>query len=295
MAPMPSAVMIWSRKGAVFPMSVAFALLTSDANLLPCELDRLQEKVELDGHGRSHLAGVGWYAQDSVLLRRFPLDAAPRNTTELVSDASSEALLYVCSAVDPSAPVEEVAQPFRSRNWLFAQAGAAPEFARWRPKLVSTLPEFLRRQLRGDTDGEAAFALFLKLLREAGRTDDRQLDAALGAQLLSRTVRALQALAAESGTTRGTFNFIATNGNALLATRSNGEPLYYALLEGSSTCARHKLDPSAADTEPLLRAHRRRRTVAIASHPKDPSGWIELPPGTALAIDAAQNVQRLPL
>jgi predicted glutamine amidotransferase len=276
-------------------MSVAFALLTSDANLLPCELHRLQERVELDGHGRSHLAGVGWYAQDSVLLRRFPLDAAPRNTTELVSDAASEALLYVCSPVDSSAPVEEVAQPFRYQSWLFAQAGGVPEFARWRPKLVSTLPEFLRRQLRGDTDGEAAFALFLKLLREAGRTNDRALDAALGAQLLSRTVRALQQLAAESGATRGTFNFLATNGNALLATRSNDDPLYYALLEGSTTCERCKLDPSLPDTEPLLRAHRRRRTVAIASNPKDPAGWIELPPGSALAIDATQNVQRLPL
>jgi hypothetical protein len=276
-------------------MSVAFALLTSDANLLPCELDRLKDKVELDGHGSSHLAGVGWYAQDSVLLRRFSLDAAPRVTTELVSDAASEALLYVCSPVDPSAPVEEVAQPFRYRNWLFAQAGGVSDFARWRPKLVSTLPEFLRRQLSGDTDGEAAFALFLKLLREAGRTDDRPLDAALGAQLLSRTVRTLQQLAAESGGARGTFNFLATNGNVLLATRSNDEPLYYALLEGSSTCARHKLEPSVPETESALRAHRRRRTVAIASHPRDPSGWLELPPGTALAIDAAQNVQRLPL
>jgi predicted glutamine amidotransferase len=197
---------------------------------------------------------------------------------------------------DPNLPVEEIAQPFRYRGWLFAHAGVVQEFARVRPALLASLPEFLRRQLRGDTDSEAAFALFLKFLRDSGKTDDRALGAALGAQLLSRTARSLQQLSSEAGATRpSTLNLHATNGRVLLATRSNDEPLYYTLLEGSPTCARCKLDPALPESEQAIRAHRRRRTVAIASHPVDPGGWIELPPGHALAVDSAQNVQRLPL
>jgi hypothetical protein len=275
-------------------MSVAFALLTSDANLLGCELARLEGRVSLDGQGRSHVAGAGWYAQESVLLRRFPLDAAPRSTVELGDNgAASEALLYASAAVDATRPVEASAQPLRFRNWLFAQGGAVPEFARLRPSLLAMLPEFLRRQLAGDTAAEAAFALFLNLLREAGRTDERSLDAALAAQLLSRTVRAIQLLGAEAGASRpSTLTLLATNGRLLVGARSGDEPLYYALLEGSGECARCQLEGRQAE---LLRAHRRRRTVAVASHPVDPSAWIELPAGMALAVDSVQNVQRLPL
>jgi hypothetical protein len=275
-------------------MSVAFALLTSDANLLGCELARLEGRVSLDGQGRSHVAGAGWYAQESVLLRRFPLDAAPRSTLELGNESAiSEALLYASAAVDPTRPVEESAQPLRFRNWLFAQGGAVPDFARFRSSLLAMVPEFLRRQLVGDTPAEATFALFLKLLREAGRTDEPSLDAALAAQLLSRTVRAVQQLGTEAGASRpATLTLLATNGRVLVAARSGDEPLYYALLEGSGECTRCGLDGRQAE---LLRAHRRRRTVAIASHPLDPTGWIELPAATALAVDSVQNVQRLPL
>jgi len=231
-----------------------------------------------------------------VLLRRFPLDAAPAGTAALHSGPGSEALLYVSAPVDPSRPVEEVAQPFRFRQWLFAQAGGMPEFGRLRPRLLSALPEFLRRQLKGDTEGEISFALFLRFLRESGRTDDVALDAALAAQLLSRTVRMLQQTAAEGGVGKPSgFNLLATNGRVLVAARPGEAPLSYTLLEGSPECARCKLDPSVPESEQAMRAHRRRRTVVLASHPLDASAWIEVPPGTAVAVDGAQNVQRLPL
>ena len=81
----------------------------------------------------------------------------------------------------------------------------------------------------------------------------------------------------------------------LIATRYGSEPLYYALLEGTDRCERCGLDQANPDTQPLVREHRRRRTVAIASNLSRATGWIEIPNGTAIAVDRDLNVQTLPI
>src|SRR5579871_5716284 len=125
-------------------MSVAFALFTSNASLLPCELYRLDSRVALDGERGARMAGAGWYSQDDVLLRRFPLDAVPASPKGLGEEMSSEALVYLSAPADAAQPAESLAQPFRYRSWLFAHQGGVPEFARVRPALLDALPEFLR-------------------------------------------------------------------------------------------------------------------------------------------------------
>jgi len=277
-------------------MSVTLAVLTSDANLLACELTRLKGRVQLDGQGTPHVAGVGWYAQDNVLLRRFSFGTTPASPEALAPGADSEVLIYVSAPADVTRPIEDAAQPCRFRNWLFGFSGEFPDFERLRPTLLAALPDFLRRQLAGDGASEIAFAFFLKQLRDAGRTDDPGLDGALGAQFLGRTVKELQGLARDKGLTQAlSLNLIASNGRVLMATRSNREPLYYTLLEGSPQCERCKLDAGRAQDELALRAHRRRKTVVMASHPGDPAGWIELPPGHAVAVDVNLRLQRVPL
>jgi hypothetical protein len=43
----------------------------------------------------------------------------------------------------------------------------------------------------------------------------------------------------------------------------------------------------------VVRAHRRRRTVVLASHPMRPSSWIEMESGSAIAIGPDLSLQRL--
>ena len=141
-----------------------------------------------------------------------------------------------------------------------------------------------------------AFALFLKFLRDTGRTDDVALEPALAAQLLAKTVRLLEQLSIEAGASRvASLNFVATNGRMLIASRQGVEPLHYLLLEGSARCERCEITSATADSRPLVRAHRRRRSIAIASHLLDPIGWMQIPNGATIAVGRDLSIQRLPI
>ena len=74
-------------------MSVVLAALTSDPNLLRCELHRLAGQVLLQGEQRANAVGVGAYAQDEVLLRRFPGEGE-LSLDSLAPPNESEALLF---------------------------------------------------------------------------------------------------------------------------------------------------------------------------------------------------------
>jgi glutamine amidotransferase len=275
-------------------MSVSFALLTSDPNLLLCQLDRLADSVRLSSGGENAI-GLGSYAQEEVLSQRFHHPPTLKGLADGWQGGESEALLYHASSLPEGMPLEPNVQPFRYRRWLFAHGGQVHAYPELRNRLVTTLPEFLQRHLRGETDSEAAFGLFLKQVRDTGRTDDHLLEPALAAQLLGKVSSQLQQLSSEAGASRvSDLNFLVTNGRMLLASRVGEQPLYYALLEGSDRCERCGIDGSA-HSDWLVRQHRRQRTVVIASHLTRTQGWIELRSGVALAVDRSLTVQQLPL
>ena len=51
-----------------------------------------------------------------------------------------------------------------------------------RERLVASVPEFLRSGIRGDTDAEVLFHVFLSFLHDAGRLNDGQVEASLVAR-----------------------------------------------------------------------------------------------------------------
>ncbi|MFP2932834.1 class II glutamine amidotransferase [Pyxidicoccus sp. 3LG] len=265
-------------------MSVVLAAFTSDPNLLGCELPRLAGQVLLQGEPRANAVGVGTYAQDEVLLRRFASDGA-LGVDSLAPPHESEALLFHGSRLPVGLSLEDNTQPFRARRWLFAHQGGVQGFDALRAPLMDTLPEHLKRQVRGGTDSEVLFALFLRHLRDLGRTDDPRLEARIAGHLLADTAREVAKAAFDSGVTRmSTINLVATNGYVLVACRFGEQPLFYTRLEGSAECERCGVTPGTPETQPAVGAHRRRRTVVVASHLKRSAGWVELPQGTTLVV-----------
>jgi predicted glutamine amidotransferase len=277
-------------------MSVAFSVFTSDPNLLRCELFRLKQVVSLTDRPLN-AAGLGSYSQEEVLLQRYPGAAVQQPSLFSSWDKlESEALLYHATMLPLGVSLEENTQPFRYHRWMFCHIGQMDAFASIRTRLIAMLPEHLQRQLSGDTESEVAFALFLKFLRDTGRTDDVLLEPALAAQLLAKTVRLLEQLSVEAGAPKlATLNFIATNGRMLIATRRGPEPLHYLLLEGSARCDRCGIEIFTPDARPLVRAHRRRRSIAIASHLLDPTGWMQIPDGATIAVGRDLSIQRVPI
>lgn len=273
-------------------MGALAAILQSDPNLLRCQLSRLGAHIALqEGDRLPDAYGFGHYSGGSVLLGKRPTGAPTvLSLPELVGKVDSEALLVQARRATVGKAKDENTQPFRFRRWLFAHDGSIEGYEQLRMKLVAGLPDFLRRNIMGDTDSEHAFMWFLKHLRDEGRLDDLDLDAQTAGRALARTVRQIEAWSREAGEQRPSrLTFVATNGRIMVATRRGG-PLHYALLEGIVPCALHGIDLTTPESDPRVRPHRLVKAVAFATRLTQPNGFIEVPEGSVVAVSRALQV-----
>jgi predicted glutamine amidotransferase len=279
-------------------MGALVAILQSDPNLLRCQLKRLEAHASLqdgdrlpDAYGFGHYAGGG-----SVLLGKRPTGAPTAlSLPELVGKVDSEALLVHARRATVGKAKDENTQPFRFRRWLFAHDGTIEGFDRVRPKLLAALPDFLRRNLMGDTDSEHAFLWFLKALKDDGRIDDLDLDPQAAGRALARTVRQIEAWCREVGEQKPSrLTFVATNGRIMAATRRGG-PLHYALLEGIVPCALDGIDLGTPENDPRVRPHRLVKAVAFATRLGHPNGFIEVPEGSTVSVSRNLQVSIAPI
>jgi glutamine amidotransferase len=267
-------------------MGALVAIHQSDPNLLRCQVARLDAHVALAEPDRLPDAyGFGHYGGGSVLLGKRPTGASRAlGLAELVGQLEAESLLVHARYATIGKAKDENTQPFRFRRWLFAHSGTVEAFDRVRPRLVAALPDFLRRNIMGETDSEHVFTWFLKLLKDGGRIDDLDLDAGTAARALAGTIRQVDTWAREAGAQRPSrLDLVATNGRIMVAARRGG-PLHYALLEGIVPCPLHGIDKATPESDPQLRPHRKVKAVAFASRLRSPNGFIEVPDGSVVAV-----------
>jgi predicted glutamine amidotransferase len=273
-------------------MGALVAILQSDPDLMRCQLDRLKAHVSLvDGEAPPDAYGFAYYQAGNVLLGKRPTGAPhPLSLPELVGRIDSEALLVHARRATIGKAKDENTHPFRYRKWVFAHDGTIEGFEQVRPKIVAALPEHLRRSIMGETDSEAAFMLFVKLLKDENAVDDLELDAQTAGRALGRTVKQIEALCREAAAPRPSrLNFVATNGRVLVATRRGG-PLFYALLEGIVPCALDEITLETPESDPRVRPHRRVKAVCFASRITAPNGFIEVPDGSVVSVSRSLQV-----
>src|SRR5512141_1610918 len=106
--------------------------------------------------------GIGFYQGGEVLMRRRPVDDhATVDVATVAGDVRADVLVgHVRSATVGSLRTENT-HPFRYRQWLFAQTGTLPSFDAIGDRLLRSVPEFLRSSIRGETDAEILFYVFL--------------------------------------------------------------------------------------------------------------------------------------
>lgn len=273
-------------------MGALVAILQSDDSLLRCQLDRLKSHVSLqDGDTLPDAYGFGYYTAGNVLLGKRPTGApAPLTLPELVGKVDSEALLVHARRATVGKAKDENTHPFRFRRWLFAHDGTISGFEGVKPKLLASLPDYLRRSIAGETDSELAFLHFVKLLKDEGRLDDLDLDEKTAGRALARTVRQIEAWQREVGEGKPSrLVFVATNGRVMVATRRGG-PLHYALYEGIVPCALDQIDLSTPESDPRVRPHRRVKAVCFATRLSQPNGFIEVPEGSVVSVSRLLQV-----
>lgn len=217
-------------------MGSLFAYMGSDPERLRAallahrEFLRVQSAVAPGGDAIAS-CGLGFYQGGEVLLQRRPRLAPvdPAGTLvdlyEMARELRTDVLLsQVRLHAATRLAKNENTPPFRFRSWLFTHQGQIPALEKQQEELLKSMPDFLRRNVRGQTDTELFFHLFLAALHEGGSAnlEDANLTPEVVLRALTRAVARVVEGAKRSATPPGPQLIALTNGR-LLVTLRHGE------------------------------------------------------------------------
>lgn len=228
--------------------------------------------------------GVGFYQAGEVLHKKRPNPAErPGDWGDVVAGVRAHlAIAQVRQATDGDRRADNT-HPFRMRQWLFAHAGNVAGFEAIRERLAESLPDFLRRNIRGDTDSEYLFHLLLSFIHDSGQLDvaDSNETAVVGA--MRSTCTLVDRLASEVGAQHGCLNLALTDGRQIFVMR-RGAPMVYVERE------RAPLEPEAGPP----RQHETYRYVicASASDERPPPDYHVIPNASVLCVNRDLRVSR---
>jgi predicted glutamine amidotransferase len=171
--------------------------------------------------------GIGFYQAGEVLLRRRPIDErAIIDLAEAAANVRTDVMIGHVRHATVGPLRTENTHPFRYRSWLFAQTGTIVGFERLRDRLLESQPEFLRRNIRGDTDSEMFFYLFLSFLHDAGHLNDAHVAPEHVATAVRASISLVDRLSAEEGHAENRGDILVTNGEHMVAVHRNGTMAY---------------------------------------------------------------------
>jgi glutamine amidotransferase len=167
-----------------------------------------------------------------VLLRRRPVDERDEiDLVEVTRNVRTDVLVGHVRRPTVGSLRTENTHPFRYRQWLFAQTGTIGGFNELKDRLLESQPEFLRRNVRGDTDSELFFYLFLSFLHDAGHLDDPNVGPDHIRAALRASISLVDRLSAEESHSANRGDLLVTNGEYLIAVH-RGDAMAYRVLRG---------------------------------------------------------------
>ena len=237
--------------------------------------------------------GVGFFQSGEVLLQRRPSDSRPVvDVTEGLSDIRTDALIAHVRWPAIGSLRTENTQPFRYRAWLFAQTGTVNGFERLGERLLASQPDFLRRNVRGETDAELCFYLFLSFLHDAGHLHAQRVDPRHVRDALVSSAALIDRLSAEEGHAPNVGDVMVCNGEHLLAVHRSGDMAYQ---EVAGRQAVEELLGADSRDAPIANVDQTRYTIVASGLGSSPSGWTSVGDRVivSLARDAPPHIETL--
>jgi predicted glutamine amidotransferase len=215
-------------------MARLFGLIGNRTDLAGRVLASEAEALRVHSKGSALGWGIGFYQGGEVLMRRRPIDdRAAIEVATLAADVRADLLIGHVRNATVGALRTENTHPFRYRQWLFAQTGTLPQFDAIRERLVGSVPEFLRSSIRGESDAEILFYVFLSFLHDAGRLGDGPIDPAHVREALRSSAAVVDGMSAEVGGEPCAVNVLVANGEDIFALH-RGAPMGYRVLSGKN-------------------------------------------------------------
>jgi glutamine amidotransferase len=170
--------------------------------------------------------------------------------------------------------------PFEWGPWLFAHNGTIADWRLIAPAVEARIDSALRAKMKGETDSERCFYLFLTCL--AGRCDPTAATFSQAASALDETVGVIRAAAQAAAQPEPATTFLATDGRLMIACR-HGRTLHVSAPEPRSD---GRVDYFAvASEDPKLH-----EPVLVGRAP-----WREVAKGAVVGVDADLRLCRATL
>ncbi len=238
--------------------------------------------------------GIGFYQSGEVLLRRRPLDERPViDLMEVTHGVKSDVLIGHVRMPTIGNLRTENTHPFRYRQWLMAQTGTIAGFDRVRERMLESQPEFLRRNVRGDTDSECFFYLFLSFLHDAGHLDDEWVNPEHVRAALRSATALVDRLTAEVGEPEKRGDLLLTNGEQLFAVH-RGDGMALRRIEGKAEVEElFGEDRLASGGIPAIETTR--FYVVSSGVPDLPDRWERVEQDTILTLSRTEDPEQEPL
>lgn len=196
---------------------------------LSAPLCSAENALRFQSHAHPHGWGIGWYEGRDPVIRRGLL---PAHADEAFVDAAraARATIVVAHVRDASiGPVcAENTHPFHHGRWMFAHNGTVARYKRSprvREAILAEIDHDLRAAVRGETDSERCFLVFLSRLRARVRLDAATLLDVRRA--FAETTETVARIADPRAEKPSTLNFLVSDGRLLAASR-RGKPLHHA-------------------------------------------------------------------
>ena len=260
------------------PLLLSEMIYRPSNSLIHQSMDAMRSLTRINADG----FGVAWYSPEVSAEPAVFKDTSPLwnnyNLGSLADKIRSRAIVAHVRAAKRFDPVtRENCHPFQRGRLLWMHNGDIPGRARLTRRVAIEADDTLLAQIRGNTDSETAFTLFLTNL---GASPGLEVPLARLAAAMDATVSQIAGWHLEDGDSRPLeLNFCVCSGESLVATR-------FALSEKDAPSLHFREGVSAAGE----------RFVVIASEPLSlESGWQPLEAGWMLTVDADLGVEQLRL
>lgn len=270
------------------PVRLSTLLMEPSHSLIQQSFHAEERSEPLNGDG----FGVGWYAlalsPEPGVFRSVTPAWNNQNLASLCRVVTSSCVLAHVRAATPGMVVNESnCHPFQWGRHLLMHNGSVGSFAAVRRALLADICDEAFATVRGSTDTEHLFALFVDEMIKNGGDDPGE----CMAQCLNRAVWRVMDLIGAHGNGEASFlNIAVSDGDRAAVCRFTdgtarpAESLYYI--------ARTLYEPVSKDS-PARRKNERSRAVVVSSERlTDDPGWAVVPQNHLVSVDR-QGLQHL--
>lgn len=276
-------------------MNRLVAYIGNDPDRLACALQPAREALRVFSAGSAADWGLGFIQGGDVLLqKRSRSSTAQVDFFDLAQDLRAEALVGRATQGENERASTANVGPFRFRYWLFGAVGEFGDISQIRGRLLDSIPEFLRRNIRGHSPSEQVFHLFLAFLHDAGLLESLSAQPEPAHRALSESIAFIDHLLAASGAASSKLALVVTNGRCLVAL-SHGHPVQYIEVRGVPVCPVCGGKESDAPHDRAISHDQLKAVILEADHRADRrAGWQPIPDGGALLVGPKFAVQTVP-